>query len=186
MRSFKPTFEGPIEGYVVNGMRTNYFRVEASMTRQDYMQEAHLVFLECRRYYEGKVKEPQHFMALFKRAWSNRLADLSNADTAMRELFLPDHGRSGEAEEERPYEAMGELDNDGHLATLLRQAPREVGMVMNLFFSAPQELLEVALAPWRGQDRRCKGGGSERICKLLGLPKEMDVMQQVEEYLSPN
>lgn len=184
-RSFKPTFEGPIEGYVVNSMRTNYFRVEATMTREDYMQEAHLVFLQVRKHYQGKVSEPKHFMALFKRAWSNRLADLSTIDTRERELFCADHS-SYDGEPERQYEAAGDLDNDGQLVTLIRQAPREVALVLNLFLSAPQEMLELALQSWRGRDKRCKAGGSERICRLLGLDPSHDVMQQVEEYLTAN
>jgi hypothetical protein len=157
------------------------------MTREDYMQEAYEVFLTLRRHYAGKVEEPKHFMALFKRAWSNRLADLSTEDTNQRELFRPDHGiqRSAEGEEERQYEALGETDNEGHLRILIRQAPREVGMVLNLFLSAPQELVEMALRSWSGnKDSRRKDGGSAHINRLLGLDPSRDVMQEVHDYLS--
>lgn len=184
---FSPEWKGPIEGYVVNSMRQHYFRVEATMERDDYVQEAYLVFLRVKRTYAGKVTEPQHFMALFKRAWSNKLNDLSNSDTRHRETFVSDHAeRDGGNDRDFSQEHAGETDNEGTLAILIRQAPRDVSMVLNLFLSAPQEILEVALESWRGRDKRCKAGGSERICKLLGLDPSNDVMQRVEDYFASN
>lgn len=182
---FVPQWEGVIEGYVTNSLRMNYFRVEATMTRDDLMQEAYLVFLRCKTTYEGKIKasEPQHFTALFKRSWANCLNDLSNDDTELRQRFQP--FASGDSDVSYFLDAqIGETNNEGQLATLIRQAPREVSMVLNLFLNAPQELLEVALEPWRGRDKRCRIGGSERICRLLGLPTDVDVMQRVEDYFA--
>jgi len=72
------------------------------------------------------------------------------------------------------------------LAIMLRQAPREVIMVMNLFLNAPTEIAEVALSGWRGKDKRCRAGGSKQICKLLGLPLDLDVMQMVDDYFKPS
>lgn len=179
---YSPEFSGPIEGYVVNGMKANYFRVERSMSREEYLQEAYLVFLRVKNKYEGKVEEPKHFMALFKRAWANELNDLATKDTQQRIFVQMPTLRGDDGEEARDVEYVGETDNDGMLATLLRQAPREIAMVLNLFLAAPQEVLDLALQSWRGKDRRCAAGGSERICKLLGLDPRDDVMQRVEEY----
>jgi hypothetical protein len=58
-------------------------------------------------------------------------------------------------------------------------------MVLNLFLSAPQELVEMALRSWSGnKDSRRKDGGSAHINRLLGLDPSRDVMQEVHDYLS--
>lgn len=184
---FVPRWEGLIEGYVMNTIPKNFFRVEVMMTREDYIQEAYVVFLRVKNKYEGQIKadEPQHFTALFKRAWANRLNDLSNEATSIREHFVPDHNEDSSGTH-RESLSVGETDNEGALAVLIRQAPREVAMVLNLFLNAPQEILDVALEPWRGKDRRFAGGGSARICQLLGLDPNVDVMQRVEDYFVAN
>ena len=63
---FTPEFKGPIEGWVVNQLERHYWRVQATMTRMDVMQEAYIKFHHLKMKYEGDVTDPQHFMALFK------------------------------------------------------------------------------------------------------------------------
>jgi hypothetical protein len=178
-------FAGAVQGYVINGMKANYFRVSRTLSREDYMQEAYLVFLRVVRKYEGTVTEPKHMMALFKQAWANELNDLATRDTQQRMFVQAPLSRDDGGEDVEAFEPAGDCDNDGALATMLRQAPREVSMVLNLFLSAPQEVLDVALASWRGKDRRCRTGGSQRICHLLGIDPSVDVMQRVEDYFAP-
>lgn len=182
---YQPEFKGPIEGYVVNSLKTNRWRIEASMTHDDAMQEAFIVFLRVATKYPGV--EAKHFMALYKRAWHNQLNDLATKDTELRALIpLTRLGKNeagdSSAGERFDYEPVGETDNEGALGVLVRQAPREVQAVLNLFLSAPQEILDLALSGWTNRDRRTKTGGSERICKLLGLPKNLDVLAMVEEH----
>lgn len=177
--SYLPEFSGPIEGWTVNFMKKNYWRVERTQTRDDVLQEARLVFLRCKQRY-AEVETPQHFMALYKRAWANEFTDLANADTASRVLVQPQTYRTESGEQ--LVEQSGDTDNDGTLSVMLRQAPAEVTMVLNLFLSAPQEILDLALGSWKGRDKRCRTGGSKRICKMLGLPPELDVLKVVEDY----
>lgn len=180
--SYSPEFIGPIQGYVVNHMRKNFWRVERTQSREDVMQEASVVFLRCKQKYQD-LETPQHFMALFKRAWSNHFTDMSNADTQSR-VLVPQQVQRSDDGSETIADIVGDLDNDGALAIRLRQAPPEVILVLNLFLSAPQEILDLALGSWKGRDQRCKTGGSKRICKMLGLPPELDVIKVVEEYFT--
>jgi len=177
---YSPEFPGPIEGYVVNHMKKNFWRVERTQTRDDVMQEARVVFLRCKAKYQ-ELETPQHFMALFKRAWANEFNDLANADTASR-VLVPQQTYRDEDGRETLVELHGDVENDGALSVMLKQAPAEVTLVLNLFLSAPQEILDLALGTWKGRDQRCKTGGSKRICKMLGLPPELDVLKLVEEY----
>jgi len=176
---YKPEFTGPIEGWVVNFLTKHYWRVERSMDRDDAMQEAREVFLRISNHYAGKIETPQHFMSLFKTSWTNHFTDLANADTLRRcEISLT----PGPEDDGDVRDLPGVSDNDGALATLLRQAPDEVKMVLNLFLNAPQEILDMALGSWNGRDRRCRTGGSKKICQLLGLPEHLDVMQMTLDH----
>lgn len=175
---FDPTFKGEIEGYTVNYLAKNHWKVKSTVPWDDCMQEAQVIFLRCKRKYT-EVSEPAHFMALYKTAWHNNFLDLANENTAYRENV----SIGGEDESPDRHRA-GETDNDGALATMIRQAPREIQMVLSLFLSAPQELLDVALAGWRGKDRRMRSGGSKRVNQMLGLPEDRDTLQEVEDYFT--
>jgi len=175
MPDFVPEWDGPIAGYVVNFLTAQHWKIARTVPKDDALQEAYCVFLRCKRKYTT-VTEPQHFMALFKTAWYNHFTDLANNDTAERVVHQ---------EPETPIEQVGATDNDGALAIMLRQAPREVSMVLSLFLNAPQELLDIALASWKaGGDRRSKSGGSKQVNRLLGLPEDQDTMKQVIDYFS--
>lgn len=181
-----PEFKGAIEGYVVNHLRANFWRVESSMQWQDVMQSAAVVFLRVRQKY-AMIPMGPHFMSLFKMAWANEFTDLANADTKLRQLVPFKASRHGEAEgaEMDPVSVLvGELECDGYLAVKIDQAPSEVKAVLHLFLNAPAELLDLALRGWHGRNKKMRYGGSERINKLLGLPADTDILKQVEDYFS--
>lgn len=175
---YHPTFPGPIEGWMINYNSKNFWRVARSMEWDDLSQEGYLVFMRCASRYPI-IDTPQHFMSLFKRAWINQFNDLANADTQLR-AEVSDHMELEDGEIVR--EPIGDLDHNGDLVLMIAEAPREVVMVLNLFLNAPAELLEAALASWNGEDRRRKDGGSGRICRLLGLPEDLDVLAIVRNY----
>lgn len=186
--SYIPKFEGPIEGWFINFSRANYWRVSRTVPWDDLAQEAYICFLRVSKKYP-ETETPQHFMALFKTSWTNKFIDLANQDTRNRcVVSMNQPPKAGDSEDDYvgQYDPVGDLDTDGDLAIMLRQAPREVLMVMNLLLNAPTEIVEVALASWRGKDKRCRAGGSKQICKLLGLPLDLDVMQIVDDYFKPS
>lgn len=179
---YLPEFKGAIEGWVVNHMRSNYWRVASTIEREDVMQEAYVVFLRVKRRYPA-VEGPKHFMSLFKMAWVNQFTDLANEDTARR-AEVPMPSRRTDDGDEIAYEPVGELANAGELGVALSQAPSEVKAVLQLFLNAPQEILELALGSWQYGDKRRRATASSRVCRLLGLPETLDVMKITEEYFS--
>lgn len=182
--TYKPQYDGPIAGWTVNHIQANYWRVKRVREREDLFQDAQEVFLRCAQRYPD-MDTPQHFMSLYQRSWCNHMHDLSHDATSARaEVSMT--ARSTDEGEASTFEreSIGDLDNDGYLAIKLRQAPAEVKMVLSLFLNAPQEILDAALGSWKGKDRRCSAGGSKKICRLLGLPEDLDVMQQVSDYFS--
>jgi hypothetical protein len=179
--SYQPVFKGPIEGWTVNYCTKNFWRVEGTQQMADLLQEAYIVYLRCSAKYPH-AETPQHFMSLYMRAFSNQFTELARADTRHRQMAAP----LPTDDEGQPNDSIGELKTDGDLAILLSQAPREVLMVLNLFLSAPTEIIELALAGWKGKDKRCLTSGSKKICIMLGLPKDLDVLQLVEDYFQPH
>lgn len=160
-------------------MRRHYWRIEATHTREEYLQEARVTFLRCAAKYPA-LEAPQHFMSLFQRAWLNDLNDLSNKATKAGKL-VSDHALNGETGEPFLHEPIGELENLGYLLTLVRQAPEEVLMVLNLFLNAPAELLELATTAWARQGHRSANG---LVSRLLGLNPDQDVLGQVQRFFS--
>lgn len=174
-----PEFKGPIEGYVVNFIHKQHWRLARTHDREDMKQEAHYVFLRCAAKYPI-LDTPQHFMSLFKTAWSNHITDLAKRSTAARAM-VSENQFEAEDEEAWVRDHVGELDNEGQLAVMLRQAPREVLMVLNLFLNAPQELLDLATQAWVGSGRR-RVDGNVMVGRLLGLDPEQDPLGKVHDY----
>lgn len=174
-------FKGPVEGYVVNYIKREGWKVAASQTHDDLTQDAYLVYMKvCAKYPD--VREAPHLMALFKTAWFRHFTDLANADTKNRVLT---HFRdAGEDDAGDAFEPAGDSDNDGALGVALRQAPAEVAAVLNLFLSAPQEILDMVMESWGGPDRRKRANGCARLNRMLGLPPDLDALQAVHDYLS--
>lgn len=175
---YVPEFKGPLEGWTVNHVARNYWRVASTQERDDVLQEAYVTFLKVRQRYALTVSEPKHFMALYKTAWERRFTDLANADTARRQEVSGDRGDASVEDL-----TAGETDNDGRLAVMLRQAPREVMQVVNLFLSCPQEILDLALQSWQGE-RRVSDTSSRKVCQLLGLPPGRDVIKETVDYFT--
>lgn len=172
-----PEWKGPIEGYVVNSLKREIWRIKRTHDHDDAMSEAYLVFLRCAGKYPI-VDTPQHFMALFKSAWACQLIDLSKKATKANAL-IPESNL--ESDEGLQHEPVGELENAGHLLVMLRQAPREVLMVLNLFLNAPTELLDLAQKAWAKQGHRGSDGNA-MIARLLGTDPKEDLVGKVVEY----
>lgn len=183
-RVYIPTWEGEVEGWTVNHLTANLWRVQRTKDRDDCMQEAYCVFMRVVEKYPD-VEAP-HFMALYKTAWTRAFHDFATEDSALRGREVL-HSQM-ERDDAKPMEAMGETHNEGELRVLLRQAPREVRMVLNLLLRAPQEILDTALRDWKPDDRRNSTGmnraASMRVNALLGLPLERNTLQEVRDYFT--
>lgn len=178
---FVPKFKGPIEGWVVNFLRRNYWRVERTMEYEDAMQEARLVFCKLIHKYPT-IDTPQHFMSLFQTAWRNHFNDLTTADTSSRCLTY--EAQMTDADESPlNVEGIGELDNAGMLTVMLKQAPQEVNQVLALFVSAPTELLGLARMSWK-RSGKYREDGNKMINELLGRPHHTDSIGAVERYFA--
>lgn len=179
---YVPEYAGPVEGYAHNYVHRNLWRVSRTHTREDALQEAWLVFARCQGKYP-QIDTPQHFMALYKTALYRHFVDLALSASHYK-AEVPEAQFDREDEQEWSRQPVGDLDNDGQLRVLIRQAPREVKMVLSLFLNAPQELLDVALQAWETRGRR-RAEGNRVIGRLLGLHQGANVLDQLEEHFTP-
>ncbi len=173
------SFKGPVEGYVVNQLSRHYWRVRATMEWDDVMQEARVTFLKVSMTYPGV--EDKHLMSLFKTAWSRRFTDMAEADTASR-VVVYEYTMSDDDSEAASFDPVDTgISGNPILALMIEQAPSEIKTVLNLFLSAPAELLELATSAWRAGGRK-NAEGNKMVNKLLGRPANMDSLGNVERY----
>jgi len=186
LSNYLPEYKGAIEGYVVNYLSRHLWKVRPLYDHEDAMQEAYEVFMRCCAKYPI-IDTPQHFMALFKTAWARHFVDLAAKASEARAEFSASGVRLRDGQEEEDDligGIVGELDNDGALAVMIRQAPEEVVMVLNLLLNAPQELLDLAMKTWRMQGRY-REDGDAAIARMLGRPVGSTPMTDTHNYFSP-
>lgn len=164
-------------------MRAEYWRVAETHDREDFMQEAHYVFLKLAARYP-LVEGPQHFMGLFKTAWSNHLIELAQVATRARRL-VPEVQLTDDEGAVWDRETIGDFDNDGVLTIMVAQAPAEVRMVLSLFLTAPQEIFDLAQSTWR-QSGRYRADGEAFVRRALGLPDTSFPLRAVFDYFGTN
>lgn len=183
--SFEPQFEGPIEGYVVNFLKKNYWRMAASLEYGDVMQEAKCLFLQLKAHYP-RVDSPQWFMSLFKMSLTNLVHDLATKDSMLREIpplssveIGGDDGSFGTMLDSIP----GDTENLGMLSIMIRKAPEDVRSVLSLFLNAPQEIVDLAWLAWSRKKGK-KGDENDLLCRWLGRPLGTDLVGPVREYFA--
>jgi hypothetical protein len=170
---YEPEFAGPIEGYVHNFLKTNFWKVSRSMEYEDCIQEARLVFLECKSRYPV-VDNPKWFMSLFKRAWFTHFVDLASSDTKAKAEVT-------EFDETPVLESVVGDDHPGMVLMMIEKAPQEIKSVMALLINAPTELIETLVTDLSGgpiMRRRAL----RKINACIGLEDTRDVVQEMQVY----
>lgn len=177
---YSPTYQGPIEGYVMNYLRRNFWKVRNFMEFEDASQEAALVFSSLVQAYP-EMDTPQHFMALFKTSWHRHFTDLANKDTVSRVVCF-EHGAPIQQEDEpTQLDVQGSPDNEALILLAIKQAPEEVRQVLSLFLNAPIELLQLATDTWKRQGRY-KAEGNQMVSRMLGMPQNSEPLDRVYQY----
>lgn len=172
-RKYSPQWKGFIEGFSVNYVNANLWRVKNFMDREDCMQEAYYVFLRLKSKY-GRLDTPQHFMALFRTTLTNEFTDWAARDTKIR--FEENH-------EDFQEDNRTEYNNDGELAIMIEQAPSDVSLVLQLMLTAPIEVLEMMSTVWKAEGKK-KEFGNTHLCSILGLSPKTDIVGIVTDYFS--
>jgi len=182
------SFEGPIEGYVINFLQKNYWRVKNYFDYEDAVQEARYTFTLLLRRMERNnslIENAKHLMSLFKSAWTRHFHTLSNRDTKRIDFAISNY--TTEDHDDWILDSIN-LDasshNLGYLEVVIDQAPKEVRQVLNLLLTAPKEMLGMAVESWGNNNKRNSTITNEFLCRMLGYNhKEIDLIKNVRNYL---
>ena len=164
---FVPTWEGPVEGWTINTINKQIWRVVPQYDFNDLLQEAFTYFLICCERYP-EVLDPPHFMALYKRCFLNRINDLAARRTKDRAFSYDEGGGDGGAGPDdvlmmvrspAMHLQQAELDADIEAAS---------GPLSNLL-KAVQELPEELLKFLRAETTNLRETTSIRLARLAGM-----------------
>ena len=156
---WSPVWSNEFEKWAASFLRKNKWRCDPVNDFDDLMQEAFLTFAHLADTYP-RVVEPKHFMALFKRAMTNKMHDRScRYDRRRDTVEAPISTDVYEVFSGR----IGEVTNGGYLAALLNEAPEELQLVLAM------------LADGRLDDEEPRHTTepvetlSEKACRMLGI-----------------
>ena len=171
---WSPVWGKEYEKWATSFLWKNKWRCDPVNDMDDLLQEAYLTFAHVADTYP-RVIEPKHFMALFKRAMTNKMHDKScrynrrrgtveaPISTDVYEVFA---GR------------IGEVTNGGYLAALLNEAPEELKLVLAMLADGR---LDEAKQRHKLEPRE---NLSMRACRLLGLNPDLDPILEIKRLLT--
>ena len=181
-----PGLKRVIDGYVVNFLSSNYWKVHHIMEWDDAFQEAMFTLLVVEKRLIKSEKDvtlvtPQQYMACFKTCWTRHFITLSNKDTKYQAVVKESEFNSLDDDSNQfNIESLLSDDNVGYIEILIEQAPSEVREVLNLLLHAPKEILD-AVASSLKKDVT----SNSVLCRLLGHnPNKVDLLKLTENYFN--
>lgn len=159
--------------WTANFLKQNMWRVDHTLDHDDLMQESWIIFDYLVRSYP-RVIEPRHFFALYKRAIINKMHDRSCAKTrhGKMQVILP--------EDVADYFVgrIGEVENAGYAAALIRELPEEMKLVLDHLVTGDIQ------PPSKRRKLQPRENLSRRICRSLGLSLDKDPIMDLKRLLT--
>lgn len=168
-----------VKPYVLNHLKTNYWKVSAIMSFDDAVGEAQLQFWRTiyRLQTNGDtIENEKHLMSLFKTSWTRHFITLANKNTKsiqFVDLQLEDYDLASQT-------LVGDLDNNGYLYSLLSTASFEFKQVIGLMLKLPNETLQTI------HDAINKGyvdKANHIVCAMLHKDPQSQLLQRTINYL---
>jgi DNA-directed RNA polymerase specialized sigma24 family protein len=132
-----PQWDEKVRGWAIKFITQNQWRCDKIHEFDDLVQDAYLLFLKIAERYP-KVNQPQHFMALFKRALANQIHDHARYMRRKRIIHQDTHKDAIEL-----YSDVGEENNQGYLNALIAEAPSELRLALTIIETEPEKLRNV-------------------------------------------
>ena len=156
LKLFTPVWTGPIEGWVVNHISRNLWRVLPECEFDDLYQDAYMVFMTVANKYP--VTEEEHFQSLFQRSFCNHVHAIANKRTSRGEVRYA-------------VDAQDKVVDHGALDPTLLRLDWEI-----LLEDAPLDVLALvkkALGRDKRSYRRRNESLNAYLCRLAGLRFEL-------------
>jgi hypothetical protein len=181
---YRQRFKGSVEGFVVNFVAKNIWRVSKLVDREELMQDARTLFYECYDRYIllGNVDNPAWFMSLYKTSFINHFNAISNKVSKLKLVNNFSELSTDEKEfslEENSYDVDYNL---GELMVKIIEAPPQIKEVLSALLDTPLEEMLLIEKNWKEKGKR-KLDGNDFICTLIGIdPTENDMVKEVKDY----
>ena len=130
-----------VKPYVLNFLKTNYWKVQNLMEFEDAVGEAQLQFWRTVLRLQTRhciIENENHLMSLFKTSWSRHFITLANKST----MTVPIVQSNDEELNYIETTVIGDLDNDGYAQAVVSTAPDEIRQVLMLMQKIPADTLE--------------------------------------------
>ena len=184
--NYIPRYDGVIEGWVVNYLKKNFWRVRRCMEYEDIKQESFVIFLKVKKQYRNVVDNDKWFMSLYKTSFINSFIDISSINTNMSCLTLIEcelnRMESEYAGDEYQATLIGDLDNDGMMELSLKHAPERIRQIIFILCGKPNRTYEMLICKWVKLNKK-KVYGNQMLCEMLGEDcNKVDLVKEVKEY----
>lgn len=175
-RSLRPLWPGVAEGYAINQMRANLWRMHDRETLSDLVNEAWLIYKKIHSRYARETDSPKWLMALFAVALQNRITDLARKSSRRSNCEVADDELVNVAASDR----FEPIDSVLQLITAIENAPSEIRAALLVLLNAPDELLNMIQAAARRSPRRA----SRIMCYLIGQQSDNELWSRARHYLT--
>lgn len=175
-------------GWMHTFAKKNWWRVVANDKEiEDLYQEGYMVYAKLQRVYGSGLK-PAHFMALFQRAYKNRIHDMAQERTKRRvelteaDMWAPGSGVLVESPLARLIDAEHRCDLTEILMVIADAPNRYIKELLTRFLS--DDAMELADVQ-RVRPDGSKESLNDMLCRVLGYkPAEVgDLVAQTKDYL---
>lgn len=187
-REVDPFLDAGMRGFIVNTARRNFWKIASWYDLDDLIQDGMVCYYRCYRRYRfltvrrhPSQNDKRHFQSLVGRAFENHIISL-----AWKRSRLPEVTAASITGLEDETSSVWEnlcppQDEEATLSILLRQAPKEIKMLLDLLVN------DAADGFWRVPGRkwvqRRRETTNEHFCRRLGLdPSKLDLVTKLEQY----
>jgi hypothetical protein len=183
-----PDWDMRFQGWAAKFISKNRWRCESIYDFDDLMNDAYLVFRHIKASYP-LVSEPSHIMALFKTALQNEFND--KAKYKQRKTAAEVSLETIIGEDLKLIDSLGEENNEGYLRLLISELPPEVRMVLEAFNDEEklalmrEKKVKSRLAELAGFSLK-KESLNDVLCRIINLPKSIDLVGMLQRALSEN
>lgn len=175
-RSLRRLWPGVAEGYAINQMQKNLWRMHGRETLSDLVHEAWLIYDKVHSRYARETDSPKWLMALFAAALQHRITDLARKSTRRSSCEVADEEAIAVAATDR----FEPIDSVIELITAVEKAPPEIRAALLVLLNAPDELLAVIQAAARRSSKRA----SRIMCYLTGQQTDNELWSRARHYLT--
>jgi hypothetical protein len=167
--------------WIYSYSKKNYWKVAGLIDFDDMIQEGYVAFYYCKNRY-GEI-DPPHLMAMLKLRFFQFIVDTAKKRTGLAEVHPLDNINENSTEESVWDKLLG-TDELQSIQVLISEAPELIRKVLSLFVT--EDTLKELRAPYKRNQDKTRETTNDRLCRLIGITGDVDLVSMIKNYLSPS